>query len=119
MGQDLVFFPILSTFYITPIFHVFDKRTKNLLSPISVSTLSFINDGFFISQEKSYKKSNTNLFCSYNIISSLSEQFSLVIEHNKSKIFYFSKLMKNYKIPSLDLSLLRGPLLHSKNIRDI
>ena len=114
MGQDLVFFPILSTFYITPIFHISDKITKNLLSPISVSTLSFINNGLFISWEKSYKKSNTNLFCSYNIISSLFEKFNLVIKHNKSKVFYFSKLMKNYEIPSLDLSLLGGPLLHSK-----
>ena len=111
MGQGSALFPILSTFYITPIF---EKRTKNLLSPISVYTLLFIDDGLFICQEKSYKKSNTNLFCSYSIISSLFEQFSLVIEHNKSKIFHFSRLMKNYKMSSLYLSLLEGPLLHPK-----
>jgi len=43
-----------------PIFHIFDKRTKNLLSPISMSTLLlstflFIHDGLFISQEKATK----------------------------------------------------------------
>jgi len=46
----------LSTLYITPIFHIFEKRTQNLLSLISVSTLLFIDDGLFISQEKNFKK---------------------------------------------------------------
>ena len=109
------FFSLFYLLFISHQFFIFlIKEQKNLLSPISVSTLSFINDSLFISWEKSYKKSNTNLFCSYNIISSLFEKFSLVIKHNKSKVFYFSKLMKNYEIPFLDLSLLGGPLLHSK-----
>jgi len=32
------------------------------------------------------------LFCSYNIISFLFNQFGLIIEHRKSKVFYFSRL---------------------------
>ena len=71
VGQGLVLSFILFTLYIVPIFYVFNKRTKNILSPISVFTLSFVNDGFFISQEKSYEKSNINLFYSYSIISFL------------------------------------------------
>ena len=51
MGQDSIFSPILSAFYIAPIF---EKRTKNILSNISISTLSFVDDNLFISQEKIY-----------------------------------------------------------------
>ena len=64
-----------STLYIASIFHIFEKRTKNLLFPIQVSTLSFVDDGLLISQEKSYEKSKVNFFCSYNIISSSFNQF--------------------------------------------
>jgi len=52
-----------------PILHVFEKRSNPLSSPIQTSILSFVDDSLFISQEKSYEKSNTNIFCSYNIIS--------------------------------------------------
>jgi len=46
--------PILFTLYLSPIFHIFEKKTKNL--KITVSFLSFIDDGLFISQEKSFEK---------------------------------------------------------------
>jgi len=71
VGQESTLSQILSILYITPIFHIFGKRLKNLLSPIPVFILSFIDNGIFISQKKSYEKSNANLFCSYSIISSL------------------------------------------------
>jgi len=73
MGQGFTLFYILSVLYITPIFHIFKKITQNLSPPIFVSSLSFVDDGFFVSQKKSYKKSNTNIFCSYSIISSFFE----------------------------------------------
>jgi len=55
IDQGSALFPILSTLYIVLIFYIFEKRTKNLLSFISVFTLSFIDDSFFISQEKKHK----------------------------------------------------------------
>jgi len=42
VGQDSALFFILSALYIILIFHIFEKRTKNLLSNISISTLSFV-----------------------------------------------------------------------------
>ena len=84
VGQGSTLFPILSALYITPIFHIFEKKTQNLLSSISVSTFFFVNNGPFIFQEKSFEKSNVNLFYSYDIISVFFEQFSLTIEYNKS-----------------------------------
>jgi len=103
--------PIL---YIIPIFYIFKKRTQNLLFPIFISTLSFVN-GLFISQRKSYKKLNINLFCSYIIIFSFFKQFGLTIKYNKLEMFCFSRFIKNYNPPSLDLDPLEGPFLQPKD----
>jgi len=65
------------------------KKNKNLKIPISL--LSFVDDGLFISQEKSFDISNTNLFCSYNIMLSLLEQFELIVEYGKTEVFHFSR----------------------------
>ena len=108
INQGSTLSSIFSALYIIPIFHIFKKRTKNLLSNISVSTLSFVDDSLFISQEKSYKKSNAKLFCSYSIIF---KQFGPMIEYNKSEVFHFSRATKNFNLPSLDLGLLEGLVL--------
>jgi len=47
--QEYTLSPILSALYIAPIFHIFEKRSKNLLQNMAVSFLSFVNDGLFIS----------------------------------------------------------------------
>ena len=65
VGQESVLFILLSFFY------TFEKKTKNLSTFIPVSILLFVDNGLCVSQEKSYDKSNTTLFCSYNIILSL------------------------------------------------
>jgi len=103
-----------SALYLSSIFHIFEKRFKNLNIPVSF--LLFVDDELLISQEKSFEKFNTFLFCSYNIISSLLEQFSLTIEYRKSEIFHFSKLQGLFNSSSLDLSPLRGPILYYKDI---
>ena len=77
----------MKQFYIYPIFHIFEKRVKNLKIPILF--ISFIDDGLFISQEKSFEKTNSHFFCSYSIISILHKQFGLVIKHGKTEVFTF------------------------------
>ena len=52
VGQKSALSPILSALYITSIFHILEKRTKNLSISILISFLSFIDNGLFISQEK-------------------------------------------------------------------
>jgi len=116
LEQSSVLFPILSAIYITSIFYIFEKRTKSLLPFISISNLSFVDDGLLISQEKSYEKLNANLFYSYNIISSLLNQFSLVIKYNKSEVFYFSRSTKSTHSLLLDLRPLKSSLLYLKDI---
>jgi len=90
---------------------MFEKRAK-----ISVSFLSFVDNGLFISQGKLLEKTNSHSFCSYNIIFFLLEQFILIIEHGKTKVFYFSRLHGIFNPLSLDLSCLGDPILCSKDI---
>ena len=60
--------------------------------------------------------SNANLFCSYNVTSSLLSKFGLVVKHRKSKVFYFSRLYGIFNSPPLDLIPLRDPVLCLKNM---
>jgi len=60
---------VLLVLYLSPIFHILEKRLKNI--KFLVSLILFIDDGLFILQEKPLEKSNSHLFYSYNVISSL------------------------------------------------
>jgi len=44
---------ILSALYIALIFHIFEKRSKKFLSPITVSFLSFVDDSLFFTLKNS------------------------------------------------------------------
>ena len=74
-----------------------------------------MDDRLLIAQNKSLTVSNFLLFCSYHIVSSLLEQFRLIIKHGKIEVFHFSRSHKNFKLPHLDLMQLGGPILWSKN----
>jgi len=89
VGQGSALSPILSALYLSPIFHSLENHLKILKIPISI--ISFVDNGLFISQNKSISHSNTNLFYSYNVISSLLTRCGLVVKHGKTDVFYFSK----------------------------
>jgi len=76
----------------------------------------FVDNGLFVVQDKSLTVSNSNLFCSYHIISSLLKKFGLILKHGKMKVFHFSRLQGTFNPPLLDLSPLGGPILKPKNI---
>jgi len=80
VGQDSALFSIIFAIYMAPIIRTFKKRIINLKEKIPTDLLSFVNDGFLISQEKSYDLSSFFLLCSYNIILLDSD---LVMEHSK------------------------------------
>jgi len=88
--QGSILSPILSALYILLVFHILEKHLKNLKVPVSI--LSFVDDGLFIAQSKSLTVSNSNLFCNYNIISSILDRFGLVLEHGKTEVFHFSRV---------------------------
>jgi len=113
VGQGSFLFPILSALYILLVFHILEKHFKNL--KISVSILSFVDNGLFISQNKSLTVSNSNLFCNYNIISFILDRFGLVLEHGKIEVFHFFRAQKASNPPPLNLSDIGSPILKPKN----
>ena len=52
VGQKSVLSLVLSTLYISSIFHIFEKRIDNLLIPISVLLLSFVDNGLYFTREE-------------------------------------------------------------------
>ena len=113
VGQGLALSPILSALYLLPVFHSFENHLKILKIPISI--ISFVDNGLFISQNKSILHSNANLFCCYNIISSLLTKCSLVVEHGKTDISHFSRSHGSFNPPPLNLSPLGGLVLLPKD----
>ena len=77
--------------------------------------LSFVDDGLIIAQNNSIPILNSQLFCSYNVLSNLLTDFSLVIEHGKTEILYFTRSHGEFNSPPLNLSPLRGPVLCPKD----
>ena len=109
VGQGFALSPILSALYLLPFIYILEKHLKNLKIPISI--ISFVDDGLFISQSKSFDISNSHLYCSYNILTNLLEKFGLVVEHSKTEIFHFNRSHSNFNPPLLDLSPLEGNIL--------
>jgi len=78
-------------------------------------SLLFIDDGFLISQENIFENQLQIFFVIIVLFYSFFRQFRLVIEHNKSEVFYFSRTTKNLNPLPLDLRLLKGMALRLKD----
>ena len=113
VGQWFALSPILSTLYLSSFLYILEKCLKNLKIPISI--ISFVDDGLFISQDKSFNISNSHLFYSYNVMTNLLDKFGLIVEYSKTDVFHFSRLHGLFNSPSLDLLSLGGPILLPKN----
>jgi len=105
---------LIYSLYLSYFLHFWKKNSKSFTKYFYFHSF-FVNDSLFISQEKSYEKSNTILFSSYSIISSLFKQFGLTIEYKKSEVFYFSRFFKNFNPSPLDLSSLGSSILWPKD----
>ena len=115
VGQGSALSPIISTIYLAPIIKTFKKRYKNLKEKIPTNILSFVDDSLLISQEKSYDLSFFFFFCSYNIISKIHLDSSLIMEHSKSEVFHFTRSC-HFSNSSINLTTVRGPILIPKLI---
>ena len=103
----------MSALYLSPFLYILEKCLKIL--NISISLIYFVNNSLFISQNKSTDVSNSQLFCSYNVLSGLLDKFGLNIEYSKTKTFHFIRSHVTFNLSPLDLLLLEGPILCPKN----
>ena len=114
VGQEFTLSSILSALYLSSLLYILEKHLKILNIPVSL--ISFVDDGLFISQNKSIDVSNSQLFCSYNVLSSFLNKFELNIEYSKTEMFHFNRSHGMFNSPPLDLSPLGGPILYPKNL---
>jgi len=115
VGQGSALSPILSAIYLAPVIKIFKKRLKTLKENILTDILSFVDNGLLISQKKSYLLSSSFLLCSYNIMSKILIDAGLVMEHSKTKLFYFTRACHPPN-PSIDLSSIGGSVISPKPI---
>ena len=113
VGQGSALSSILSALYLSPFLYILENHLKNL--NISVSIISFVDNGLFISQNKSFDISNSRLFYSYNIMTKLLDKFGLIVEHSKTKVFHFNRLHSFFNPPPLNLSSIGGSVLTPKS----
>ena len=113
VGQGSALSPILSSLYLSPFIYILEKCLKNLKIPTSI--ISFVDNGLIITQNNSFVMSNSQLFCSYNVLSKLLDNFGLVIEHSKTEIFHFSRSQGVFNLSPLDLSPIGGLTLRPKD----
>jgi len=113
VGQGSTLSSILLALYLLPFLYILEKHLKNLKIPVSF--ISFVDDGLIIAQNKLMDTSNSQLFCSYNVLSKLLDSFGLVVEHSKTDIFHFNRSHGIFNPLSLDLSVIGGPILRPKD----
>jgi len=111
MGQGSALSPILSALYITPLIRIFEHRAQAL--NLDTYIPSFVDDSLLISQGKTYNKTLLELYSSYRVVTDLMVIFGLVMEHDKSEIFHFSRAYNNSN-PELNLSAIGAPTLKPK-----
>ena len=114
VSQGSALSPILSALYLSLFLYILEKRLKNLKIPVTF--ISFVDNGLIIAQNKLMVTSNSQLFCSYNVLSKLLDSFGLIIEYSKTDIFYFNRSHGIFN-PCLSISLLLevpfiGPKTH-------
>ena len=114
VGQGSALSPILSALYFSLFLYILEKCLKNLNIPISI--ISFMDNGLFISQNKSIDISYSRLFYNYNVITKLLDKFGLIVEHFKTEVFHFNRLHSLFNPSSLNLSSIGGPVLTPKNL---
>jgi len=88
------------------------KEQKIFLFPFQFLFYHLLTMVFLFFRKNFLKNQMQIFFCGYSIISSL---LKLVIKHDKSEIFHFSRAMKNFNSPSLDLRPSGGAVLRQKD----
>ncbi|CAA7264637.1 unnamed protein product [Cyclocybe aegerita] len=96
--QGSALLPVISGLFIAPVMKLFYIKAALL----NMTLLSFVDDGTILAQSKQLDDNNVGLHKAYKIIYLLFVAFALVLEHDKTELFHFSRQQDAYN-PSLDL----------------
>ncbi|CAA7269294.1 unnamed protein product [Cyclocybe aegerita] len=96
--QGSALLPVTSGLFIAPVMKLFYIKAALL----NTTLLSFVDDGTILAQSKQLDDNNVGLHKAYKIIYLLFVAFALVLEHDKTELFHFSRRRNTYN-PSLDL----------------
>ncbi|CAA7271833.1 unnamed protein product [Cyclocybe aegerita] len=98
VGQGSALSPVISGLFIALVMKLFYIKA----APLNMMLLSFVDDGTILAQSKQLDDNNVGLRKAYQIIYLLFVAFALVLEHDKTELFHFSRRQDAYN-PSLDL----------------
>jgi hypothetical protein len=87
MGQGSALSSVESALYFAPVLAIFNQWAAHL----NVTVLSYVDDGTLIVQSKSWDSNLRILREVYGIMFNLLTEFGLVLEHDKSELFHFSR----------------------------
>ncbi|CAA7270658.1 unnamed protein product [Cyclocybe aegerita] len=96
--QGSALLPVISGLFIALVMKLFYIKA----APLNMTLLSFVDDGTILAQSKQLNDNNVGLRKAYKIIYLLFVAFALVLEHDKTELFHFSRRRDAYN-PSLDL----------------
>jgi hypothetical protein len=96
VGQGSALSPILSALCLAPLLKEFERRVR-----VAV-LISYVDDGTIIVQSDTWDKNLVKLKSAYKIVFELTQSMGLVLEHNKSEGFHFSRKHSDSN-PDIDL----------------
>ena len=86
VGQGSVLFPIISGLYLSPVLWVFHtERIDNTL-------ILYIDDSTIIVQSRLWTENLSKLKWAYKTVFELTSAMGLILEHDKSEAFHFSRI---------------------------
>ena len=85
VGQGSALSPILSALYLAPVLQKFHTERP------SDQLISYVDDGMIIIQSKTWEENLKKLKSSYAVVFQLTSALGLVLEHDKSEVFHFSR----------------------------
>jgi len=109
VGQGSTLSSILSSLYLSSFIYILENYLKNL--KILISIIYFVDNGLFISQNKSINISNSHLIYNYNVLTKLLEKFGLIIEYSKTEIFHFNRSQGIFNPSPLNFTFLGESIL--------
>jgi len=96
VGQGSALSPILSALYLAPVLWKFHTERHN------AQLISYVDDGTIIVQSKTWEENLVKLKSAYTTVFQLTAALGLVLEHEKSEAFHFSRKHEDLN-PPVDL----------------